>query len=122
MIVTPQLNVNQDIWTSHVNKIQLILITSAVAVFMVWLSISQDRIINIPFSMFMFFMARRAIPMIAFHGVESIYIFFVCPLVRVCVVYVVKEVLSILRKQIEPFSENSFYFYSYKRLNSVPFE
>ena len=41
------------------------------------------------------FMARRAIPMIAFHGVESIYIyFFLCSLARVCVVYVVKEVAS----------------------------
>ena len=39
------------------------------------------------------FMARRAIPMIAFHAVESIYIF-LCPLARVCVVYVVKEVAS----------------------------
>ena len=38
-------------------------------------------------------MARRAIPMIAFHGVESIYIFN-RPLTRVCVVYVVKEVTS----------------------------
>ena len=44
-------------------------------------------------------MARRAIPMIAFHGVESIYIYiyiiiyiFNRPLARVCVVYVVKEV------------------------------
>ena len=44
-------------------------------------------------------MARRAILMIAFHGVESIYTYiyifiFLCPLVRLCVVYVVKEVAS----------------------------
>ena len=35
--------------------------------------------------------------MIAFHGVESIYIYiniFLCPLAGVCVVYVVKEVVS----------------------------
>ena len=40
------------------------------------------------------FMARRAIPMIAFHSVESIYIYILCPLARLCVVYVVKEVAS----------------------------
>ena len=42
------------------------------------------------------FMARRAIPMIAFHGVESIYYnyIFLRPLARVCVVYIVKEVAS----------------------------
>ena len=42
------------------------------------------------------FMARRAIPMIAFHAGEYIYILFIClwPLTRVCVVYVVKEVTS----------------------------
>ena len=39
-------------------------------------------------------MARRAIPIIAFHGVESIYIYIyiLVSLARVCVVYVVKEV------------------------------
>ena len=44
----------------------------------------------------MFFMARRAIPIIAFHGVESIYYIYIClwPLARLCVVYVVKEVAS----------------------------
>ena len=36
------------------------------------------------------FMARRAIPMIAFHGGESMFV----ALTRVCVVYVVKEVTS----------------------------
>ena len=40
-------------------------------------------------------MARRAIPIIAFHRVEStciyIYIFFLMSLARLCVVYVVKE-------------------------------
>ena len=40
-------------------------------------------------------MARRAIPMIAFPWVRTIYIF-LCPLVRVCVVYVLKEVASFL--------------------------
>ena len=42
------------------------------------------------------FMARRAIPIIAFHGVESIYIYIyiLVSLARVCVVYVVKEVAS----------------------------
>ena len=36
-----------------------------------------------------------SVSMIAFHGVESIYIFiFLCPLARLCVVYVVKEVVS----------------------------
>ena len=41
-------------------------------------------------------MARRAIPMIAFHGVESIYIYIYMfvSLARLCVVYVVKEVAS----------------------------
>ena len=45
-------------------------------------------------------MANRAIPMIAFHGgLMYIYIYiymyiFLCPHVRVCVVYVVKEVVS----------------------------
>ena len=38
-------------------------------------------------------MGRTAIPMIAFYGVESI---FLCPLARLCVVYVVKEVASFL--------------------------
>ena len=41
-------------------------------------------------------MARRAIPMIAFHGVYCIYIY-ICmfvSLTRLCVVYVVKEVTS----------------------------
>ena len=40
-------------------------------------------------------MAHRAIPIIAFHGVESIYIY-IClwPLARLCVVYVVKEIAS----------------------------
>ena len=33
----------------------------------------------------------------------------------------VHQVQCILRKQIEPFSENSFYFYSYKRLKKVEF-
>ena len=37
-------------------------------------------------------MARRAIPIIAFHGVESIYMF--VSLARLCIVYVVKEVAS----------------------------
>ena len=42
------------------------------------------------------FMARRAIPIIAFHGVETIYIIFIflCPLARLCVVYIIKEVAS----------------------------
>ena len=31
--------------------------------------------------------------MIAFHGVKCIY-FFLCPLARVCIVYVVKEIAS----------------------------
>ena len=39
-------------------------------------------------------MARRAIPMIAFHGVESIYIYILVSLTRVCIAYVVKEVAS----------------------------
>ena len=44
----------------------------------------------------MFFMAHMAIPMIAFHGVESIYIYtcifiFIC-LCYICIVYVVEEV------------------------------
>ena len=33
----------------------------------------------------------------------------------------VHQVQCILRKQIEPFSENSFYFYSYKRLKKAGF-
>ena len=46
-----------------------------------------------------FFMARRAIPMIAFPRVRTIYIYifflnFLVSLTRVCVVYVVKEVAS----------------------------
>ena len=43
------------------------------------------------------FMARRAIPMIVFHGVETIYIIifiFLCSLARLCVVYVFKKVAS----------------------------
>ena len=60
-----------------------------------------------PFKFFklkkIFFMARRAIPMIAFPRVRTIYIYiyiilyifiFNRPLTRVCVVYVVKEVTS----------------------------
>ena len=46
---------------------------------------------------YMFFMARRAIPMIAFPRVRCMFIYiyiFLCPLTRVCVVYVVKEVTS----------------------------
>ena len=43
-------------------------------------------------------MTRRAIPIFAFHGVESIYIYIYIymfvSLVRLCVVYVVKEVAS----------------------------
>ena len=43
-------------------------------------------------------MAHRAIPMIAFPRVQTVYIIFIfiflCPLARVCVVYVVKEVAS----------------------------
>ena len=45
-------------------------------------------------------MARRAIPMIAFPRVRCMFIYiiyiyiFLCPLTRVCVVYVVKEVTS----------------------------
>ena len=33
----------------------------------------------------------------------------------------VHQVKCILKKQIEPFSENSFYFYSYKRLKKAEF-
>ena len=45
------------------------------------------------------FMAGRAIPMIAFLWVQTIYnmymyTIFLCPLVRVCVIYVVEEVGS----------------------------
>ena len=40
-----------------------------------------------------FLWARRAIPMIAFPRVQTIYIY-VCGHLRVCVVYVVKEVTS----------------------------
>ena len=44
-------------------------------------------------------MAHRAIPMIAFPQIRAIYIYiiiyiFLCPLVQVCIVYVVKEVAS----------------------------
>ena len=44
-----------------------------------------------------FFMARRAIPMIAFPGFDVclyIYIYILVSLTRVCVVYIVKEVAS----------------------------
>ena len=44
--------------------------------------------------MYSFFMARRAIPMIAFPRVRTIYIYILVSLMRVCVVYVVKEVAS----------------------------
>ena len=46
--------------------------------------------------MYILVMARRAIPIIAFHGVESIYIYIYMfvSLARLCVVYVVKEVAS----------------------------
>ena len=40
------------------------------------------------------FMARRAIPMIAFPQVQTIYIYILVSLTRVCNVYVVKEVTS----------------------------
>ena len=46
------------------------------------------------------FMARRTIPMIAFTWIRCMFIhiyyifIFLCPLVRVCVVYIVKEVTS----------------------------
>ena len=39
-------------------------------------------------------MARRAIPMIAFPQVQTIYIYILVSLTRVCIVYVVKEVTS----------------------------
>ena len=45
--------------------------------------------------MYILVMARRAIPIIAFHGVELyIYIYMFVSLARLCVVYVVKEVAS----------------------------
>ena len=44
---------------------------------------------------YIYFMARRAIPIIVFPRVRTIYIYiYLCPLARVCVVYVVKEVAS----------------------------
>ena len=43
---------------------------------------------------FVVFMACRAIPMIAFPRVRTIYIYILVSPTRVCVVYVVKEVTS----------------------------
>ena len=49
-------------------------------------------------TLLVFFMACRAIPMIAIHGVKSIYNYiyifiFLCPLTRLCVVYVFSFVI-----------------------------
>ena len=49
--------------------------------------------VNVKIEKIRIFMACRTITTIAFHGIESIYIYSVS-LLRLCVVYVVKEVAS----------------------------